>query len=61
VHLDAHIALTTILLAVVLAIGGALIAGSFGGWQASRLSPADATAGSPARRQDTRCPCETRR
>jgi putative ABC transport system permease protein len=44
VHLDAHIAMTMILLAVVLAIGGALIAGSFGGWRASRLRPADALA-----------------
>jgi putative ABC transport system permease protein len=42
VHINAHVATTTILLAVLLAIAGALIAGSLGGWRASRLSPADA-------------------
>ena len=31
-----------IVLAVVLAIAGGLIAGSFGGWRAASLRPADA-------------------
>ena len=31
-----------ILLAVVLAVAGGLIAGMFGGWRAARLRPADA-------------------
>ncbi len=31
-------------LAVLLAIGGALIAGSFGAWRATRLSPVQALA-----------------
>jgi len=34
--------LTTIALAVALAVAGGLIAGAFGGWRASRLRPADA-------------------
>jgi putative ABC transport system permease protein len=42
VHLTAPVTLTVILLAVVLAIAGGLVAGSFGGWRASRLRPADA-------------------
>jgi putative ABC transport system permease protein len=44
VHLAAHVTTSTILLAVGLAISGALIAGSFGGWRAARLRPADALA-----------------
>jgi putative ABC transport system permease protein len=44
VHLAAHVTMSAILLAVVLAIAGALIAGSFGGWRAARLRPADAMA-----------------
>ena len=42
VALTAPVSLTTIALAVVLAVAGGLIAGAFGGWRASRLRPADA-------------------
>jgi putative ABC transport system permease protein len=42
VHLTAPVTLSTVLLAVVLALAGGLIAGSFGGWRAVRLRPADA-------------------
>ncbi|MFD8570760.1 ABC transporter permease [Streptomyces sp. NPDC059639] len=42
VALSAPVSLSTIALAAVLAIGGGLIAGAFGGWRASRLRPADA-------------------
>jgi ABC-type lipoprotein release transport system permease subunit len=42
VALTAPVSLTTIALAVVLAVAGGLIAGGFGGWRASRLRPADA-------------------
>ena len=42
VHLAASVSGNVILLAVVLAIAGGLIAGIFGGWRAARLRPADA-------------------
>ncbi|MFJ4684385.1 ABC transporter permease [Streptomyces sp. NPDC088789] len=42
VALTAPVSVTTIALAVGLAIAGGLIAGAFGGWRASRLRPADA-------------------
>ncbi|MFJ3233498.1 ABC transporter permease [Streptomyces sp. NPDC086787] len=42
VTLTAPVSVTTILLAVGLAVAGGLIAGAFGGWRASRLRPADA-------------------
>ncbi|MEV6945296.1 ABC transporter permease [Streptomyces sp. NPDC051172] len=42
VALTAPVSVTTIVLAVVLAVAGGLIAGAFGGWRASRLRPADA-------------------
>jgi ABC-type antimicrobial peptide transport system permease subunit len=42
VHLAASVSGNMILLAVVLAIAGGLIAGIFGGWRAARLRPADA-------------------
>ena len=42
VHLTSSISLTLILLAVLLAIAGGLIAGMLGGWRAARLRPADA-------------------
>ncbi|MFD9191005.1 ABC transporter permease [Streptomyces phaeochromogenes] len=42
VALTAPVALSTIALAVGLAVTGGLIAGAFGGWRASRLRPADA-------------------
>jgi ABC-type antimicrobial peptide transport system permease subunit len=44
VHLDTSVTLSVILLAVLLAIAGGLIAGSFGGWRAARLRPAAAMA-----------------
>jgi putative ABC transport system permease protein len=44
VHLAAPVALDTVALAVVLALGGAIIAGSFGAWRAARLRPAQALA-----------------
>ena len=42
VTLTAPVSLNTIALAVALAVLGGLIAGTFGGWRASRLRPADA-------------------
>ncbi|KOU59147.1 membrane protein [Streptomyces sp. MMG1533] len=42
VALTAPVSLTTIGVAVGLAVAGGLIAGAFGGWRASRLRPADA-------------------
>ncbi|WP_405692785.1 ABC transporter permease [Streptomyces sp. NBC_01185] len=42
IALTAPVSLTTILVAVGLAVAGGLIAGAFGGWRASRLRPADA-------------------
>ncbi|PWI05295.1 hypothetical protein DIZ27_40110 [Streptomyces sp. NWU339] len=42
VALTAPVGLTTIALAVGLAVAGGLVAGAFGGWRASRLRPADA-------------------
>ncbi|GAA2320959.1 ABC transporter permease [Streptomyces kunmingensis] len=42
VALSAPVSLSTLALAAVLAIGGGLIAGAYGGWRASRLRPADA-------------------
>jgi putative ABC transport system permease protein len=44
VHLSAHLTLSVIALAVVLAIAGALIAAAVGGWRAARLRPAAALA-----------------
>ncbi|MFE4666188.1 ABC transporter permease [Streptomyces sp. NPDC056716] len=42
VALTAPVSMTTIVMAVGLAVAGGLIAGAFGGWRASRLRPADA-------------------
>jgi ABC-type antimicrobial peptide transport system permease subunit len=42
VHLTASVSSNVILLAVVLAVAGGIIAGTFGGWWAARLRPADA-------------------
>lgn len=42
VHLTAPVTLTAILLAVVLAIAGGLVAGALGGWRAARLRPSEA-------------------
>ncbi len=42
VALTAPVSVSTIVVAVALAIGGGLVAGAFGGWRASRLRPADA-------------------
>ena len=44
VHLTAPVTVGVIILAVVLAIAGGVIAGSFGGWRAARLRPAAALA-----------------
>jgi ABC-type antimicrobial peptide transport system permease subunit len=44
VHLNAQVTATAILLAVLLAVAGGLIAGTFGSWRAARLRPADALA-----------------
>ena len=44
VHLTASVTIEIIVLAVVLAIAGGVIAGSFGGWRAARLRPAAALA-----------------
>jgi ABC-type antimicrobial peptide transport system permease subunit len=44
VHLTAPVTLTAILAAVLLAVAGGLVAGSFGGWRAARLRPAAALA-----------------
>lgn len=42
VALTAPVGVTTVALAVGLAVAGGLVAGAFGGWRASRLRPADA-------------------
>ncbi|MCC3773825.1 ABC transporter permease, partial [Streptomyces sp. UNOB3_S3] len=42
IALTAPVSLTTVAVAVALAVAGGLIAGAFGGWRASRLRPADA-------------------
>jgi ABC-type lipoprotein release transport system permease subunit len=42
VHLTSSVSSNVILLAVVLAVAGGIIAGMFGGWRAARLRPADA-------------------
>ncbi|MYR46273.1 FtsX-like permease family protein [Streptomyces sp. SID5910] len=42
IALTAPVSVTTIALAVALAVAGGLVAGGFGGWRASRLRPADA-------------------
>ncbi|WP_439940274.1 ABC transporter permease [Streptomyces sp. BBFR115] len=42
VALTAPVSLTTIAVAVGLAVAGGLVAGAYGGWRASRLRPADA-------------------
>ena len=42
VHLTAPVTISVIIAAVVLAVLGGLIAGSFGGWRAARLRPAEA-------------------
>lgn len=42
VHLTAPVTLTVIILAVVLAVAGGLVAGSLGSWRAARLRPAAA-------------------
>jgi len=42
VHLSAPVTVGAIVLAVLLAIAGGLIAGGFGGWRAARLRPAAA-------------------
>jgi putative ABC transport system permease protein len=44
VHLIAQVTIGTIIVAVVLAVAGGLIAGTFGGWRAARLRPAMALA-----------------
>jgi putative ABC transport system permease protein len=44
VPMSASVTIGAIVLAVVLAIGGGLVAGSFGGWRAARLRPAAALA-----------------
>jgi putative ABC transport system permease protein len=44
VHLSAPVTITAIVVAVLLAIVGGLVAGGFGGWRAARLRPAAALA-----------------
>jgi len=44
VHLDAPVTIGIVVLAVLLAVAGGLIAGMFGGWRAARLRPAAALA-----------------
>ena len=44
VHLNPTVTIGVIVLAVVLAVAGGVIAGSFGGWRAARLRPAEALA-----------------
>jgi putative ABC transport system permease protein len=44
VHLSAAVSTNVILLAVLLAVAGGLLAGMFGGWRAARLRPAAALA-----------------
>jgi putative ABC transport system permease protein len=41
-HLSAPVTVSILILAVVLALAGGIIAGSFGSWRASRLRPATA-------------------
>ena len=42
VHLTASVSAEIVVLAIVLAVAGGLIAGSIGGWRAARLQPAEA-------------------
>ena len=42
VHLSAPLQAHTILIALLLALAGGLVAGGFGAWRAARLRPADA-------------------
>jgi putative ABC transport system permease protein len=42
VHLSAAVSVRTVLLAVILALAGGLLAGALGGWRAARLRPAAA-------------------
>jgi len=42
VPMSASVTAATIVVAVLLALGGGLLAGSFGGWRIARLRPADA-------------------
>ena len=42
VHLSAPVTIGAVVLAVVLAIAGGLVAGGLGGWRAARLRPAAA-------------------
>jgi putative ABC transport system permease protein len=42
VHLTASVSPGVIVLAVLLAVAGGIVAGIFGGWRAARLRPADA-------------------
>jgi putative ABC transport system permease protein len=44
VHLTAPVTIEAVAAAVILAILGGLIAGSFGGWRAAQLRPAAALA-----------------
>ena len=44
VHLETPVTISIIVLAVLLALAGGLIAGMFGGWRAARLRPAAALA-----------------
>jgi ABC-type lipoprotein release transport system permease subunit len=44
VHLTAPVTIGAVVLAVVLAVAGGFVAGSFGGWRAARLRPAAALA-----------------
>jgi putative ABC transport system permease protein len=44
VHLNAPVTVSVIVLAVLLAVAGGLVAGVFGGWRAARLRPAAALA-----------------
>ena len=44
VHMAAPVTVNIIILAVVLAVAGGLIAGILGGWRAARLRPAVALA-----------------
>ena len=41
IHLAASVSTGVIVLAVLLAVAGGIIAGMFGGWRAARLRPAD--------------------
>jgi ABC-type antimicrobial peptide transport system permease subunit len=42
--MSASVTAAAIVVAVLLALGGGLLAGSFGGWRIARLRPADALA-----------------